>query len=143
MKEIGNIFKEKREEIGITVEEVSKDLEVEPILIENLEEGNDKVFKDVLEVKKIIELYSKYLDIENLKLLEEYNDYLFEKTSRINQEDIRKELNRIEKKEKAIKSPYTNIEFSQSSDKTGVFLIIVLLLILVLMYFILQRLIIG
>ena len=35
MKEIGEQFKEKREEIGITIEEVANDLKTEPIIIEN------------------------------------------------------------------------------------------------------------
>ena len=37
MKEIGETFKEKREEIGITLEEVSSDLAKDVLLIENLE----------------------------------------------------------------------------------------------------------
>ena len=48
MKEIGEQFKEKREEIGITLEEVSSDLNKDIILVENLESGNHKVFKDIL-----------------------------------------------------------------------------------------------
>ena len=55
MKEIGESFKEKREEIGITLEEVSKDLGIKEVLLENLEEGNAKVFKDILEIKDTIE----------------------------------------------------------------------------------------
>ena len=145
MKEIGNVFKTKREEIGITIDEVAKDLEVDSILIENLEGGNDKVFKDVLEVKKIISSYSKYLDIENMNILDEYNDYLFEKTSKINQADIREKLNRVQKEEikREIKSPYTVEEKEQSKEKKGIVLLFVLVVILVILYFILKRLIIG
>ena len=54
MKDIGESFKEKREEIGITLEEVSKDLGIKEVLLENLEEGNAKVFKDILEIKDTI-----------------------------------------------------------------------------------------
>ena len=49
MKEIGEQFKEKREEIGITLEEVSSDLNKDIILVENLESGNHKVFKDIID----------------------------------------------------------------------------------------------
>ena len=54
MNGIGDTFKEKREEIGITVSEVANDLKIDPILIENLESGNHKVFKDILELKDTI-----------------------------------------------------------------------------------------
>ena len=54
MKEIGDIFKEKREEIGITIEEVASDLKIDSVLIDNLEDGNDRVFKDILELKDVI-----------------------------------------------------------------------------------------
>ena len=144
MKEIGNIFKEKREEIGITIEEVAKDLGIDAILIENLEDGNDKVFKNILEVKTIINTYSKYLDIENLNLAEEYNDYLFEKTSKINPADIKERLSKIQiKEEKAIKSPYTIVEKEQSKEKKLIVLLFIFIVILVVLYFILKRLIIG
>ena len=42
MKEIGESFKEKREEIGITLEEVSKDLGIKEVLLENLEGWGDE-----------------------------------------------------------------------------------------------------
>ena len=72
MKEIGESFKEKREEIGITLEEVSKDLGIKEVLLENLEEGNAKVFKDILEIKDTIESYSKYLGLDTEKIMDEY-----------------------------------------------------------------------
>lgn len=143
MKEIGNIFKEKREKIGITIEEVANDLQVDSILIENLEDGNDKVFKDILEVKKIIEVYSKYLDLEKENLLEEYNDYLFDKTTKINQADIREKLNRIKKEEKKISSPYTIIEKEQSKETKTIILLVVLVVVLLIIYFILKKLMLG
>ena len=45
MKEIGEEFKEKREEIGITIEEVANDLNKDTLLIERLENGNHKEYK--------------------------------------------------------------------------------------------------
>ena len=83
MKEIGEEFKEKREEIGITIEEVSSDLGKDVILIENLESGNHKVFKDILELKDMVKTYAKYLGLDDEKLLGELDDFLFEKTSKI------------------------------------------------------------
>lgn len=102
MKEIGESFKEKREEIGITLEEVSKDLGIKEVLLENLEEGNAKVFKDILEIKDTIESYSKYLGLDTEKIMDEYNDYLFEKTSKISINDIKERLEKTNK-EKVVK----------------------------------------
>ena len=89
MKEIGEEFKEKREEIGITIEEVSNDLCKDVILVENLESGNHKVFKDILELKEMVRIYAKYLGLDEEKILGELDDFLFEKTSKISIDDIK------------------------------------------------------
>jgi len=47
MKELGLIFKNKREENSISIEEASHDLNIDKDLIENLEIGNTKIFKDI------------------------------------------------------------------------------------------------
>ena len=142
LKEIGEQFKEKREEIGITIEEVVNDLNVDAILIENLESGNTKVFKDILEVKDIISIYAKYLGLDEEEILEDYNDYLFEKTSKISLDDIKQSLEKNKVKEKKIKSPYT-LEMEDDSKKNIVMIVIVLLVILVFLYFVLKQLIVG
>ena len=54
MKEIGIIFKEKREEIGIKEEEAAKDLEITIPQLENLEDGNVNAFKDIFFLKELI-----------------------------------------------------------------------------------------
>ena len=72
MKEIGEQFKEKREEIGITIEEVSNDLSRDVIVIENLENGNHKVFRDILDLKDMFRIYARYLGLDDEKILTEY-----------------------------------------------------------------------
>lgn len=144
MKEIGEQFKEKREEIGISVEEVASDLKTDPIIIENLEEGNRKVFKDVLELKDISSSYAKYLGLDEESILDEINDYLFEKTSKIDLEDLKDRIEAIKKEEekKKIKTPYT-IERNDNSKKTIFSIIVILVIILVIFYILLKKLIIG
>ena len=144
MKEIGEQFKEKREEIGISVEEVASDLKTDPIIIENLEEGNRKVFKDVLELKDISSSYAKYLGLDEESILDEINDYLFEKTSKIDLEDLKDRIEAIKKEEekKKIKTPYT-IERKDNSKKTIFSIIVILVIILVIFYILLKKLIIG
>ena len=47
MKEIGEKFKEAREAIGISKDEVIKDLNITESQLDNLEDGNINSFKDV------------------------------------------------------------------------------------------------
>ena len=148
MKEIGDIFKEKREEIGITIEEVSSDLKIDSVLIDNLEEGNDRVFKDILELKDVIKLYAKYLGLDEQELLEEYQDYVFSKTSKIWVYDIKEGIENTKKEEeieKKIKSPYTTgLDYNYKKDKNIVIILcIVLIIILILMYMIVRNFILG
>ena len=100
MKEIGEQFKEKREEIGITIEEVSNDLNRDVVIIENFENGNHKVFKDVLELKDMVRIYAKYLGLDDEKYLGELDDFLFEKTSKISASDIKERLKEEQEKKK-------------------------------------------
>ena len=145
MKEIGESFKEKREEIGITLEEVSKDLGIKEVLLENLEEGNAKVFKDILEIKDTIESYSKYLGLDTEKIMDEYNDYLFEKTSKISINDIKERLEKTikEKVVKKIKSPYTKEMIDFNKKYNIILIIVVFIIILLFILFVLKKFIIG
>ena len=146
MKEIGEQFKEKREEIGITIDEVSQDLKIDAILIDNLEDGNNKVFKDVLELKNIIEMYAKYLGLDSDILLDDLNDYLFEKTSKISLEDIKVSLSNAKKEEKdvkRIKSPYTKETKKSSNLFTILIIMSIIVIILGLFYIVLRKLLVG
>lgn len=142
MKEIGEEFKEKRQEIGITIEEVSSDLGKDTLLIENLESGNHKVFKDVLELKDMVKIYAKYLGLNDEKLLEEIDDFLFEKTSKISIEDIKERLKQEKEKrkdEKKVRTPYT-LEYENKKNITLVIILLVIVVILVLFYVLLKNL---
>ena len=142
MKEIGEEFKEKRQEIGITIEEVSSDLGKDTLLIENLESGNHKVFKDVLELKDMVKIYAKYLGLNDEKLLEEIDDFLFEKTSKISIEDIKERLKQEKDKrkdEKKVRTPYT-LEYENKKNITLVIILLIRVVILVLFYVLLKNL---
>ena len=141
MKEIGEQFKEKREEIGITIEEVSNDLGRDVIIIENLENGNHKVFKDILDLKDMVRIYAKYLGLDDEKLLEQLDDFIFEKTSKISVEDIEDRLKEEEEKkkqnEKKIHTPYT-LEVKKEKNLTAIIIGVIILFILVLFYILLR-----
>ena len=109
MKEIGEKLKEARENMGISLEEVSGDLNVTLKQIENIESGNMEAFKDIFYLKYFIRDYAKYLGLNKEDLVDEFNEYLFDYTSKLSLEEIKK-AQKEEKKEKIenkIKSPYT------------------------------------
>ena len=143
MKYIGEQFREKREEIGISIAEVSNDLKVDAVVIENLEDGNDKVFKDILELKDMVSLYAKYLDLDEDKLLDELNDYLFEKTSKISIDDINNSFVKMQAEEKKISTPYTADLKNKKNNYTLLIIIVLLVFILLVFYFVLKKNIVG
>lgn len=145
MKELGESFKEKREEIGITTSEVANDLGIDQIIIENLEEGNAKVFKDVLELKEVVLQLTKYLGLDEKYVLGELNDYLFEKTSKISIEDIKAQLEKTKGNEekKKVFSPYTIKEKDYSNKFVVIAMVLLTLVIVIIFYFVLKKIYIG
>lgn len=111
MKEIGEALKEARENIGLSIEEVASDLKLRPSQVENIEAGNIDAFKDVFYLKYFIRDYSKYLGLSYEDMIDEFNEYLFDYTSKISLDDIKKAKKKAErnqiKKDKRIASPYT------------------------------------
>lgn len=108
MKEIGERLKETRESIGISVEEAAEDLKMRPSQLEDVEAGNMNAFKDVFSLKYFVRDYSKYLGLDYENMVDEFNEYLFDYTSKLSLEDIRKAKKEDEKtKEPKILSPYT------------------------------------
>ena len=145
MKEIGQKFKEARETIGISKEEVVKDLNITESQLDNLEDGNINAFKDVFFLKDIIKKYSKYLNLDEDKIMDNFNDFMFNYTSRIPVEDIleqTREINLQEAKntENKIVSPYTIKRKSRNGIKYAIIyilsvIILVILVILIVKYF--------
>ena len=81
MKDIGLKLKEKREENGVSIEEVAEDLKMRPSQIISLEEGKKEDFKDVLFLKYFIRDYAKYLGLDGEEMVDEFNEFLFDFTS--------------------------------------------------------------
>lgn len=111
MKEIGEALKEQRESIGITIEEAASDLKLKPNQIEDIEAGNKDAFPDIFYLKYFIRDYSKYLGLNYEDMIDDFNEFLFDYTSKISIEDIKKARKQVEinksKEEKRIASPYT------------------------------------
>lgn len=110
MNEIGETTKEARESSGVSLEEASKDLDIKTEILENIEDGRTGAFKDIFELKEYIKSYAKYLGLDENKLIDEFNEYMFEYTSKIPIKEIEKTIElkiKEEKKDEKIVSPYT------------------------------------
>lgn len=136
MKEIGEKLKETRESIGVSIEEAAEDLKMRPSQLENIEAGNMEAFKDVFSLKYFIRDYSKYLGLDYEDMIDDYNEYLFDYTSKLSLDDIKKAKKKMSKKEttKRIASPYT-MEKKKFQIPPIVIYLIILLAVLLIGYF--------
>lgn len=128
MKEIGETLKETREQNGVSIEEAAEDLNYKASQIEAIESGDFKNFKDIFVLKCIITDYAKYLGLNSDEIIDEFNEYVFESTSKIPIDDIEKASQRKEKEEKIV-SPYTKEEKEKS--KLPLILLIILIILIV------------
>ena len=134
MKEIGERLRETREEMGISVEEAAEDLKIRPAQLENIEDGNKEAFKDVFYLKFFIRDYAKYLGLDYEALTEEFNEYLFDYTSRLSLDDIKKASEKTKKKVKKIASPYTLERKQQRSIPAGLIYALIIVVIAIIIY---------
>ena len=109
MDSIGEKLKEARISSGVNLKEASEDLGIKEVILENIESGSIGCFKDIYELKDYIVNYAKYLGLDEAKLIDEFNEYLFEYTSKIPLKEIEKKVSeqQKEKVEEKIVSPYT------------------------------------
>lgn len=135
MKELGEKLSELRKKNGVTREEASHDLGINILELESLENGNFKAFKDVYELKNIIRSYAKYLGLDENAILDEFNDFIFEKTSKISLDDLKNSLKKKEEvKEEKMHSPYTKIKPSRYDFAPIVLLVVLLVFISLIVY---------
>lgn len=131
MNEIGNLLRETRENAGVELEEAASDINIKPLILENIESGNIGCFKDIFALKDNIATYAKYLGLDADKIIDDFNNYLFEYTSKIPVETIEKaieEKSKEEKKKEQIASPYT-----KNKKKKWLVILYIVIAILVLM----------
>ena len=137
MKEIGEYLRQERRKNGVGINEASEDLDINSQLLEAIESGNYKAFKDVFELKTAIRRYAKYLGLNVDDILDDFNDFIFEKTSKISLDDI-KNAKKNDEKVMRIGSPYTKIKHTRYDLAPIVLLIAVLLFISLIVYIILK-----
>ena len=132
MNEIGLEFKDKRTEGGLSISEVAEDLNVDVSDIECLENGVKDHFSNIYSLKDLISSYAKYLGLDESKLSDQFNEYMFSQTSRISLEDIEKAKEMIEEKRDDVVSPYTKA--TKNKKKIIVCFVIALVFLLIIFF---------
>jgi len=128
LKEIGEKLREARESIGISIEEASTDLKISEEQLKNLEEANMDTFKDIINVKYLIRDYAKYLGLDKEDLVDDFNEYLFDYTSKISLDDIKEAKAKKEGKDYRVRSPYTTIK--EKKNINVLYLVIIVLFLI-------------
>ena len=126
MKELGEYLRRTRISNGVSVTEACEDLEFSTSHLENIESGNVRAFKDVYELRDSVKNYAKYLGLDSDKVVDEFNGFLFQHTSKITLDDIRAAQRKKEEllEEKRVKSPYTK-EYKEKVHTWPVFYILI------------------
>jgi cytoskeletal protein RodZ len=137
MKELGEYLKRTRISNGVSLTEACEDLDFSTSHLENIESGNVRAFKDVYELKESIKLYAKYLGLEPDKVVDEFNGFLFQHTSKISLDDIRAAQKKKEEDENKnrVKSPYTK-EYKEKFNYWPFVYIAIGILVLILVVYI-------
>ena len=101
-----------------------------PSQITSIEEGKTEDFKDVFYLKYFIRDYAKYLGLDSEKLLDEFNEYLFDITSKI-PIDLIEQAKKEKKESNEAVSPYTKETKKIKVPKLiiGLFILIVLIVV--------------
>ena len=136
MKDIGLKLKEKREENGVSVDEAAEGLKMRPSQIISLEEGRKEDFSDVNTLKFFIRDYAKYLGLDGEKLVDEFNEFLFDFTSKIPSEVIEEAKQKREKEKKEFSSPYTKKEGHNKTYIICIGVCVLVLLVFIITYFV-------
>lgn len=137
MEVIGEKLKASREEKGLSLEEVSEDLKIEVKYLKNIESGNRNSFDDIFVLKNYIYDYSKYLGLDAEKIVEEFNEFVFEYTSKIPSDAIERISKQKEEEESArgAMSPYTIVDRKNYKKQFVIVAVVILLIIAMLIIF--------
>ena len=134
MIEVGDTLRNSRVVSGVTLEEVSSDLDIPVILLEQIEDGNTGAFKDVFVLKDYIRKYAKYIGLDPDEIIDEFNNFMFERTSKIPMDKIEeaaKETIIEEEKDDRVASPYTKAVPKLKTTPYIVALVIAIVLMLI------------
>lgn len=130
MIETGETLRSARETAGLSLDEVSKDLSIPVLFLEQIEDGSIGSFDDIYELKQMLLDYAKYLGIDLEEVKNKFNEYMFDYTSKIPMNEIEKAVQEQQKEkdsEDRIASPYTRV---YPKEKTLPYILTVLVIII-------------
>lgn len=112
MEETGSELKAIRVTSGLSLDEVSEDLNIPVIELEQIEDGSFGAFSDIYDLKRKLVEYAKYLGLNVNDVIASFNEYMFDTTSKIELQEIEDAVREKEKEDKneednRIYSPYT------------------------------------
>ena len=136
MKELGDYLKRTRISNGVSIAEAAEDLDLSTVQLENIESGNVKAFKYVL--KEDVRQYAKYLGLNPEKVIDEFNGFLFEHTSKISLEDIKMAQKKMEEEVKRATSPYTKEYKKKVGPWPFIIAIVLIVFIFIILYLIIS-----
>lgn len=136
MNEIGENFRNARISSSLDLEEVSSDTNIPIMALEQIEEGAIGSFKDIFLLKEYLKDYAKYLGLNGDAIIDKFNEYMFEYTSKIPTEEIERIIEEQERTKddtppqgvQAI-SPYLNPQVKDKHSKITFTIIIIIILI--------------
>ena len=138
MKELGDYLKRTRISNGVSIAEAAEDLDLSTVQLENIESGNVKAFKDVYVLKEDVRQYAKYLGLNPEKVIDEFNGFLFEHTSKISLEDIKMAQKKMEEEVKKATSPYTKEYKKKVGPWPFIIAIVLIVFIFIILYLIIS-----
>ena len=138
MKELGEYLKQTRISNGVSITQACEDLDLSTSHLENIESGNVRAFKDIYELKNSIKLYAKYLGLDSDKVVDEFNNFLFQYTSKISLDDIVAAQKKKESEEKKVQSPYTKEYKEKFNVWPFIYAAIGLILFIIILYLVIS-----
>ena len=120
------------------MEEASTDTGIPITALEQIEEGSIGSFKDIFKLKEYLQTYAKYLGLDSDKVIDEFNEYMFEYTSKIPLADLEKAIANKEREEreeeqnkneiKAV-SPYLKPQEDNTVARIVITIIVIIILV--------------
>lgn len=147
MDEIGSSFKEARTSAKISLDEASKDTNIPKEAIEQIEDGSIGSFKDIYVLKNYLKDYSKYLGIDSEKVIDKFNEYMFEYTSRIPVKHLERAVEKKAKKEREdfektkeirVVLPYLRDENKSNTGKLVIITVAIIIIVAVVLVWIIK-----
>ena len=135
MNEIGENFKSARIDANVSLEEASAYTEIPLQYLEKIEAGNIGAFKDIFKLKEYLGDYAKYLGQDVSEVIDKFNEYMFEYTSKIPISEIEKAIEDTEDKTQLnpVVSPYLKPSIpARKNHKTIIISIIVIVVLIAL-----------